>query len=63
MGAKGKPEVVGEYIPPEAPRQYRANRICRVCGAKLSRYNPMSQCMHHDDPRDDRILTRHSTRR
>jgi hypothetical protein len=47
----------------KAPRAYKKKRYCSECGAVLSKYNPSSKCYSHDDPRDARFVTRHSTRK
>lgn len=45
------------------PRVIGKNRKCVECGARMSQYNPADKCYSHDDPRDARVLTRHSTRK
>lgn len=58
-----KGRVLEKQADLKPPETFKKKRKCTECGAKLSRYNPSSRCYSHDDPRDSRILTRHSTRK
>ena len=36
-----------ERLEGKPPQQYQPGRVCRDCGAKLSRYNPSPYCFTH----------------